>query len=86
MTGPKSKLYTIRACVVDTIFFDAIHMLHTSFLTKDAWSIMEIPDELQAYVEGEKPTYGKKWEDVDFILVPYNVGGHWVVAKIDLVR
>ncbi|EOX93417.1 Uncharacterized protein TCM_002293 [Theobroma cacao] len=42
--------------------------------------------ELRGYVEGESPTYAKKWEDVDFILTPCNVGGHWVVAKIDLVR
>ncbi|WRX28900.1 Ulp1 protease family [Theobroma cacao] len=37
-------------------------------------------------MEGERPINDKKWEDVDFILVPCNVGGHWVVAKIDLVR
>ncbi|WRX22745.1 Ulp1 protease family [Theobroma cacao] len=47
---------------------------------------MQIPDELRGYVEGERPTYAKKREDVDFILAPCNVGGHWVVAKIDLVR
>ncbi|EOY00555.1 Uncharacterized protein TCM_010448 [Theobroma cacao] len=61
-------------------------MLHTSFPIEDARSTMEILDKLQVYVEGEKLTYGKKWEDVDFILAPCNVGGHWMVAKIDLVR
>ncbi|EOY10240.1 Uncharacterized protein TCM_025607 [Theobroma cacao] len=75
-----------HACVVDTIFFDTIRMLHTKFPTEDARAIMQIPDELRGYVEGERPTYSKKWEDVDFILAPCNVGGHWVVAKIDLVR
>ncbi|EOX96527.1 Uncharacterized protein TCM_005763 [Theobroma cacao] len=86
MTGPKSKLYITRACMVDTIFFDTIRMLHTEFPTEDARAKMQIPDELRGYVEGERPTYAKKWEDVDFILAPCNVGGHWVVAKIDLVR
>ncbi|EOX99729.1 Uncharacterized protein TCM_008590 [Theobroma cacao] len=38
------------------------------------------------FVKGKRPTYSKKWEDVDFILAPCNVGGHWVVAKINLVR
>ncbi|WRX12426.1 Ulp1 protease family [Theobroma cacao] len=61
-------------------------MLHTTFPTEDARSTMEIPNELWGYLEGEKPTYGKKWEDVNFILTPCNVGGHWVVAKISLVR
>ncbi|EOY32867.1 Uncharacterized protein TCM_040883 [Theobroma cacao] len=61
-------------------------MLHTSFSIENALSSMDIPDKLRAYVEGDKPTYCKKWEDVDFILAPRNVGGHWVVAKIDLVR
>ncbi|EOY32368.1 Uncharacterized protein TCM_040241 [Theobroma cacao] len=70
MTGLKSKLYTTHACVVDTTFF----------------ATMQISNELRGYVEAERPTYGKKWEDVDFILAPCNVGGHWVVAKIDLVR
>ncbi|EOY18324.1 Uncharacterized protein TCM_042921 [Theobroma cacao] len=68
-----SLLYTIR-------------MLHTKFPIEDARAKMQIPDELRGYVEGERPTYAKKWEDVDFILAPCNVGGHWVVAKIDLVR
>ncbi|EOY26308.1 Uncharacterized protein TCM_027788 [Theobroma cacao] len=36
MTGPKLKLYTTRACMVDTIFFDTIRMLHTEFPTEDA--------------------------------------------------
>ncbi|EOY25634.1 Uncharacterized protein TCM_027008 [Theobroma cacao] len=72
MTGPKSKLYTARACMVDTIF--SMPKLKCKF------------DELRGYVEGERPTYAKKWKDVDFIIVPCNVGGHWVVAKIDLVR
>ncbi|EOY19248.1 Uncharacterized protein TCM_044254 [Theobroma cacao] len=61
-------------------------MLHTEFPTEDARATMQIPDELQGYVEGERPTYAKKWEDVDFILAPCNVGGHWVVVKIYLVR
>ncbi|EOY09589.1 Uncharacterized protein TCM_025002 [Theobroma cacao] len=86
MTGPKSKLYTTRACMVDTIFFDTIRMLHTEFSIEDARAKMQISDELRGYVEGERPTYAKKGEDVDFILAPCNVGGHWVVAKIDLVR
>ncbi|XP_017981191.1 PREDICTED: uncharacterized protein LOC108663112 [Theobroma cacao] len=60
MTGPKSKLYTTRACIVDTIFFDTIHMLHSSFPTENALFTMEISDELRGYVEGERPTYGKK--------------------------
>ncbi|XP_017970592.1 PREDICTED: uncharacterized protein LOC108660455 isoform X2 [Theobroma cacao] len=38
------------------------------------------------FVKGKRPIYSKKWEDVDFILAPCNVGGHWVVAKINLVR
>ncbi|EOY27332.1 Uncharacterized protein TCM_029202 [Theobroma cacao] len=61
-------------------------MLHTEFSTEDARAKMQISDELQGYVEGERPTYAKKREDVDFILAPCNVGGHWVVAKINLVR
>ncbi|WRX26833.1 Ulp1 protease family [Theobroma cacao] len=81
MTGSKSKLYTTCAYVVNTIF-----LLHTKFPTEDARATMQILDELQGYVKGERSTYGKKWEDVDFILAPCNVGGHWVVAKIDLVR
>ncbi|XP_017974803.1 PREDICTED: uncharacterized protein LOC18602188 [Theobroma cacao] len=36
MTGPKSKLYTTRACMVDMIFFDTIRMLHTEFPTENA--------------------------------------------------
>ncbi|EOX98780.1 Uncharacterized protein TCM_007473 [Theobroma cacao] len=76
MTGSKSKLYTTRASMVDTIFFDIIRMLHTEFPTEDARAKMQIPDELSGYVEGERPTYVKKWEDVDFILAPCNVGGH----------
>ncbi|EOY13809.1 Uncharacterized protein TCM_032459 [Theobroma cacao] len=28
----------------------------------------------------------KKWKDVDFILTRCNVGEHWVVAKIDLIK
>ncbi|WRX12609.1 Ulp1 protease family [Theobroma cacao] len=55
-------------------------------MTKDAQATMQIPNGLWGYVEGERPTYAKKWEDVDFILAPCNVGGHWVVTKIDLVR
>ncbi|EOY08807.1 Uncharacterized protein TCM_024014 [Theobroma cacao] len=47
---------------------------------------MKIPNELRRYVEGDRLIYRKKWEDVNFILVPSNVGRHWVVAKIDLVR
>ncbi|WRX24585.1 Ulp1 protease family [Theobroma cacao] len=87
MTGPKSKLYTTCACMVDTIFFiNTIRMLHTEFPIEDARAKMQIPDELQGYVEGERPMYAKKWEDADFILAPCNVGGHWVVGKIDLMR
>ncbi|EOY22973.1 Uncharacterized protein TCM_014994 [Theobroma cacao] len=87
MTGPKSKLYTTRGCMVDTIFFvNTIRMLHIEFSTEDARAKMQISDELRGYAEGKRPTYTKKWEDVDFILAPCNVGGHWVVAKIDLVR
>ncbi|WRX16638.1 Ulp1 protease family [Theobroma cacao] len=86
MTGLKSKLYITRACVVDTIFFDNIRMLHTKFSTENALATMQISDELRGYVEGERPTYAKKWEDMDFILAPWNFCGHWVVAKIDLVR
>ncbi|XP_017978432.1 PREDICTED: uncharacterized protein LOC108660465 isoform X2 [Theobroma cacao] len=77
MTGPKSKLYTTRACMVDTIF--------SNFQQKMPKPKCKF-DELRGYVEGERPTYAKKWKDVDFIIVPCNVGGHWVVAKIDLVR
>ncbi|EOY19011.1 Uncharacterized protein TCM_043607 [Theobroma cacao] len=65
---------------------ETIRMLHTEFLTEDARATMQVPDELRGYVEGERPTYDKKWKDVDFIIAPCNVGGHWVVAKIDLVR
>ncbi|EOY09843.1 Uncharacterized protein TCM_025216 [Theobroma cacao] len=87
MTRSKSKLYTTCACMVDTIFFiNTIRMLHIEFPIEDARAKMQIPDELQGYVEGERPTYAKKWEDADFILAPCNVGGHWVVGKIDLMR
>ncbi|EOX92699.1 Uncharacterized protein TCM_001602 [Theobroma cacao] len=41
ITRSKSKLYTTRACVVDTIFFDTIHMLHALFPTEYAWSTTE---------------------------------------------
>ncbi|EOY02755.1 Uncharacterized protein TCM_017153 [Theobroma cacao] len=61
-------------------------MLHRKFPIEDARATMQIQDELRGYVESERPTYAKKWEDVDFILEPCNVGGHWVVAKIDLMR
>ncbi|EOY31989.1 Uncharacterized protein TCM_039370 [Theobroma cacao] len=60
MTGPKSKLYTTRACMVDMIFFDTIRMLHIKFPTEDARAKMRIPSELRGYVKGERPTYAKK--------------------------
>ncbi|EOY30974.1 Uncharacterized protein TCM_038014 [Theobroma cacao] len=50
----------------DPVSEDTIHMLHTSFPTEDARSTMEILDELRAYVEGEKLTYGKKMERCRF--------------------
>ncbi|EOY26758.1 Uncharacterized protein TCM_028723 [Theobroma cacao] len=73
MTGPKSKL-TPSVCYTP------------NFQQKMPRATMQIPDELRGYVEGERPTYAKKWEDVDFILAPCNVSGHLVVAKINLVR
>ncbi|WRX22555.1 Ulp1 protease family [Theobroma cacao] len=63
MIGPKSKLYTTRACVVDTIFFDTICMLHTEFPTEDARAKMQIPDELRGYVKGERPMWTIKVVD-----------------------
>ncbi|WRX11768.1 Ulp1 protease family [Theobroma cacao] len=48
-------------------------------------TIVEAYEAFKKY-ESVRSTYGKNWEDVDFILAPCNVGGHWVVARIDLVR
>lgn len=47
---------------------------------------MKILRELVFYVQGDRPTYKRKWAEVDFILAPYNVDEHWAIARIDLVK